>query len=247
MKKLTRYLMPRLADRFFVVSEYMMREFAQSGVPRERLRLLYNPIDTEAFRPSPEARQRLRAELGIAESQVLIGFLGRIDRRKGVFSLCEAVTAAMHRQPALHMLWVGNGGDTAEIRNHHIPPAHQDRHHFIGWTQQVAAIYPALDLVVMPSIAPETFGRVSAEAQACCVPVVCSDIGGLRETLQPQISGLLTAPGDAAALCDRILELVGDADRRRQMGDRGRQFVTAHFSATRVCDQFEKLLRGVAC
>ena len=245
MKKLTRYLMPRLADRFFVVSEYMMGEFARSGVPRKRLRLLYNPIDIDTFHPDPEARRRLRGELGIAESEVLIGFLGRIDHGKGVYSLCRAVAAAMSRQAALRMLWVGDG-DLAAMRAHHIPPEHLQRHHFIGWTQQVASIYPALDLVVMPSIAPETFGRVSAEAQACGVPVLCSDIGGLPETLQPQISGLLSAPGDAQALCHQILELVDDADRRRQMGDSGRRFVTARFSATQVCDQFERQLRGAS-
>ena len=242
MKTLTRYLIPRLADRFFVVSEYTRGEFARAGIPQERLQLLYNPIDTDTFRPDQAARARLRQTLGLEESDVLLGFLGRLVHGKGVFALCEAATAAMRQQPALHMLWVGDG-EQARMREHHIPSDLLQRHHFLGWTPDSALVYPALDLAVMPSIAPESFGRVSAEAQACGVPVLCSDIGGLRETLQPDISGVLSAPGDAESLCRSILELAADAGRRRQMGEHGRQFVNARFSTAQICHQFERVLR----
>lgn len=242
MKTLTRYLIPRLADRFFVVSEYTLGEFARAGVPKDRLQLLYNPIDTDTFRPNQKARALLRQALGLEQTNVLVGFLGRMVHGKGVYALCAAVAEAMRRQPALHMLWVGDG-DTDEMRDQHIPPEQLRRHHFLGWTADSASIYPALDLAVMPSIAPESFGRVSAEAQACGVPVLCSDIGGLPETLQPGISGVLSAPGDAASLCSHILELAADAYRRHEMGERGRQFVNARFSTAQICSQFERVLR----
>jgi glycosyltransferase involved in cell wall biosynthesis len=243
MKKLTRYLVPRLADRFFVVSEYVQGEFMRRGVPRQRLQLLYNPIDTEAFRPDPAARAQLRRQLGLGESEVLLGFLGRIVRSKGVFELAEAAALAMDRMLSLRLLWVGEGGDLPELLRR-IPPEHRPRHHFLGWSEAPAAIYPAMDLVVVPSIAPESFGRVSAEAQACGVPVLCSDIGGLRETLQPGLSGTLTAPGDIEALCEQILRLAADAEQRQRMGALGRHFVAGRFSTRQVCEQFARQLRG---
>lgn len=243
MKKLTRYFIPRLADRFFVVSEYIHGEFRRHGVPEHRLRLLYNPIDVERFRPDAAARARLRRQLGMTETDVLAGYLGRIVHSKGVFVLAEAAALAMERMAGLHLLWVGEGGDLDELRSR-IRPGHRARHHFMGWSQDPQAIYPALDLALMPSIAPESFGRVSAEAQACGVPVLCSDIGGLRETLQPELSGLLTAPGDAAALCERMLRLALDPGRRLRMGAQGRQFVAARFSSQQVCEQFTRQLRG---
>lgn len=245
MKKLTRYLIPRLADRFFVVSEYIRNEFLRRGVPRDRLQLLYNPIDLEAFKPDAEARARLRRQLGIGETEVLAGFLGRIVHGKGVFVLADAAALAMDRMLGLHLLWVGEGGDLEELRGRYIAPEHRARHHFIDWSADPGAIYPALDLVVMPSIAPESFGRVSAEAQACGVPVLCSDIGGLRETLQPELSGVLTVPGDAEALCEQMLRLAVDPERRRRMGTHGREFVEARFSSRQVCEQFARQLRSM--
>ena len=246
MKKLTRYFVPRLADRFFVVSEYVQNEFLRCGVPQHRLRLLYNPIDTETFRPDPAARARLRLQLGLDESQVMVGFLGRMVRSKGVFTLADAATLAMDRMLDLHLLWVGEGGDLAELRRRYLAPEHRGRHHFIGWSQDPAAIYPALDLVAVPSIAPESFGRVSAEAQACGVPVLCSDIGGLRETLLPDLSGVLTPPGDAEFLCEQMLRLAVDAEQRQRMGAQGRQYVVDHFSSQQVCEQFARQLRASA-
>lgn len=242
MKKLTRYLVPRLADRFFVVSEYARDEFLRHGMPQRRLQLLYNPIDTEIFKPDPAARARLRRRLGLDESQVLTGFLGRVVRSKGVFTLADAAAMAMDRMLSLHLLWVGEGGDLAELRERHIAPEHRGRHHFIGWSRDPGAIYPALDLAAVPSIAPESFGRVSAEAQACGVPVLCSDVGGLRETLLPDLSGVLIGAGDAEAWCGQILRLAVDAERRRRMGAQGRQFVDARFSTHQVCEQFARQL-----
>jgi glycosyltransferase involved in cell wall biosynthesis len=242
VKKLTRYLMPRLADRFFVVSEYVQNEFLRRGVPQRRLQMLYNPIDIERFKPDAEARARLRARLGLGEADVLAGFLGRIVHSKGVFVLADAAALAMDRMLGLHLLWVGEGGDLDELRDRHVAPEHRARHHFMSWSPDTSTIYPALDLAMMPSIAAESFGRVSAEAQACGVPVLCSDIGGLRETLQPGLSGVLTPPGDAESLCEQMLRLAVDAGQRQRMGAHGRQYVSARFSSQQVCEQFARQL-----
>jgi glycosyltransferase involved in cell wall biosynthesis len=97
-------------------------------------------------------------------------------------------------------------------------------------------------VIAVPSEYAEPFGRVSVEAQACGTAVVCSDAGGLPETLSPQVSGLLTRKGDAEHLTSAILELLRDSDRRRSMALAGRQFACANFSFEQIAHNVEALL-----
>ena len=106
----------------------------------------------------------------------------------------------------------------------------------------MAQLYPACDLIVVPSVGAETFGRVSVEAQSAGVPVVVTDAGGLRETLVPGETGLITAAGDSAALSAAVRELLADEERRERMGAAGREWVCAHFSFAQIARDFEALL-----
>ena len=98
-------------------------------------------------------------------------------------------------------------------------------------------------LPAFPSLAPETFGRVSVEAQDSEVPVLASRVGGVAETLDADVSGELLLPGDVAAWRDAILRLC-DAQRRQRMGQAGRQFVQRHFAGEAIAAQFVQLLQA---
>jgi glycosyltransferase involved in cell wall biosynthesis len=98
-----------------------------------------------------------------------------------------------------------------------------------------------MSMLAFPSIATETFGRVSVEAQAAGVPVLASDIGGIPETLQAGITGHLLPPGDLAAWREAILQLCDPAPRRL-MGLAARAHVQRHFSTPVIADQFLQIL-----
>jgi glycosyltransferase involved in cell wall biosynthesis len=99
-----------------------------------------------------------------------------------------------------------------------------------------------LDLLVAPSLYPEPFGRVSVEAQAAGVPVVCSTAGGLPETLLSGVTGFLVPPADSVALADAVLRLVRDRDLRREMGNAGASWVKSRFGLDTIARSFETLL-----
>lgn len=82
--------------------------------------------------------------------------------------------------------------------------------------EALARLYASADLCVLPS-SSETCGLVALEAMASGLPVVAADAGGLRESVRPNLNGLLVAPHDAAGFCDAIVALVLDAPRRRAM------------------------------
>jgi glycosyltransferase involved in cell wall biosynthesis len=241
-KKRSREVLARQSDRFVLVSEFQREDYRRQGMEVERASILYNPIETERFKRSPETRASTRARFGIAESTTLVSYVGRIVREKGVFTLFEASERFLAEAPEARMLWMGDGESMTELRSRIDASPQRARHIVAPWEPDISAIYPALDLLVAPSLYPEPFGRVSVEAQAAGVPVVCSTAGGLPETLLPGVTGLLVPPSDSVALADTVLRLIRDRALRREMGNAGASWVRARFGLDTIARSFETLL-----
>ena len=241
-KRRSRDLLSRRADRFILVSQFHRQDYQRQGMSVEHASVLYNPIDTERFRPSPAARTGARARLGFSDSDVVVGYVGRMIAAKGVLTLLDATQRFLAAEASARMLWVGDGEDSAALRAGATRSPHAGRHRFLGWEADLAALYPALDILAVPSLYPEPFGRVSVEAQAAAVPVVSSLAGGLPETFVADSTGIGVAPGDADGLASGILALIRDPQRRRLMGTAGRDWACSRFSLERIAADFERLL-----
>ncbi|RMH94171.1 glycosyltransferase family 1 protein [Lysobacter pythonis] len=235
--RFTRYWMPRLADRYFVVSEFARQRLISQGVPGRCLHISHNPIDTRRFRPDAEARRRLRQRLGMDEDTPLAGFIGRHTWCKGVSVLRQAVIETMHERPTMHMLWLGEGAELAATKAVVDAVGQAERHHFIAWQVDVEKVYSALDVLLCPSEIEETFGRVVAEAQACGVPVIARDRGGLSEAMADGRTGLLWRQNDAGSLASLLGGLLDDPDRRQAMSAAGVAWVT-RFCTSSVVEAF---------
>lgn len=243
-KPRTRELLSRRPERFILVSQFHREDYGRQGMGVEHASVLYNPIDTGRFRPSAAARERARAELGFTESDVVVGYVGRMIEAKGIFTLLDAAERFLANAASGQVLWVGDGEDVETLQARVAHSAHAGRHHFRGWQADMAALYPALDILAVPSLYPEPFGRVSVEAQAAGVPVVSSLAGGLPETFVPDGTGIGVEAGDADGLAAAILSLGRDPERRRRMGAAGRDWACARFSLERIAEDFERLLTG---
>jgi glycosyltransferase involved in cell wall biosynthesis len=231
-----------MAQRFIAVSEYARNAYLQWGIPPELVSISYNPVDVDVFKPDPVRRAQVRAEFGIPEDAIVMGFAGRVHAGKGVVHLMKAANEAMAVQPRLHALWVGAGVDEGRLQQMAAEQGLSGRHHFTGWVNDTERYYGAFSFLAFPSIKPETFGRVAIEAQASGVPVLGSDIGGIPETMQDQVTGYLIEPGNVSAWRDRILDLC-DEQRCRELGAAARSYVTEHFGNAAVARDFEALLR----
>ncbi|MBW4051885.1 MAG: glycosyltransferase family 4 protein [Proteobacteria bacterium] len=238
----TRELLSHRADRFILVSRFHREDYRRQGMSVERASILYNPIDTGRFGPSPAARVSARARLGFGDSDPVVGYVGRVIEAKGIFTMADAAERFLAAEPSARMLWAGDGEDAESLRARVARGAHASRHRFLGWEADLAALYPALDILAVPSLYPEPFGRVCVEAQAAAVPVVSSLAGGLPETFDPGRTGIGVEPGDAAGLAGAILALTRDPERRRRMGAAGREWACERFSLERIAADFEDLL-----
>ena len=242
MRPLTNFFIPRMASRFIVISRFMAKRFIARGVPAEHISVLYNPLNLEYFKPDPALRKATRHSLGYTDEDVVIGFIGAMHPDKGMFQLADAVNQAMSQVPNLKALWLGEGRAAGALENKLNAGGFASRHSRHGWTADVRPYYAAMDILAMPSVESDTFGRVSIEAQASGIPVLCSDIGGIPETLLPGDTGLLLPPGNIPVWRDAIVKLATDKKLSLQMAEQGRIWVTQQFSAPVISRQFTTLL-----
>jgi glycosyltransferase involved in cell wall biosynthesis len=183
-------------------------------------------LDTGVFRPG--RRGAARRQLGLADDAFVIcaGSYNLGERRKGGHVLRKALLEEAGLRDAVLLIFGGEAGPFEGLPQRVVAAGltHDE--------SMLAEIYCAADVFAMPSL-EEAFGQTALEAMACGVPVVGSDVGGIPDMVEPEITGLLVPPGDSAALGEAMVRLKADAARRASMGAAARQKAEAHFGLAR--------------
>jgi len=235
----------RLVRGVIVPSEYLRRRSIERGVPGACVAVLPNPIDAAHFVSHAQLRTKTRGSLGLAPDDVLLGFVGRIEPAKGVETLARALNEVMASQPRLHALWVGHGASEDELRALASASGFENRHHWMPWLDDVVPAYSAMDVLALPSVGSETFGRVLIEAQAHGIPVLGAANGGIPEALIDGQTGRLLAPGDVREWAEGIAAFVEDGELRARCGAQARRFAQ-RFASRHIARDFLRVLDGFA-
>ncbi len=145
-------------------------------------------------------------------------YVGRIDPRKGVATLLEAL-ASLPPEATLRIVGGGEAAHLGRLRELTTGLGLDGRVAFVGplARDELPAVYAAADAVVFPVLWEEPWGLVPLEAMACGRPVVATGTGGSAEYLRDGENCLLFAPGDAAQLAERLTRLAGDARLRTRL------------------------------
>jgi len=233
-------------DRVVAVSA-STRDFhaRRSGLPISRYTVIPNGVDAAAFARSDDDRRLLRGRWGLAEGQVLCAYVGRLDFEKGVDVLLSAASHLASRGQPIELVVAGDGRRRGLVENFMEHGEGGRRCRYLGFVQDIRGVLSAADLLVMPS-RWEGFGLAAAEAMACSLPVVASDVPGLRDVVVHGETGLLVAPADAIALADAIERLSGDAKMRSGMGRAGRKRVVKHYPIQAVIEAHQELYLSLA-
>jgi glycosyltransferase involved in cell wall biosynthesis len=195
-------------------------------------------------------RGDVRAELGVRDSDVLVGIFGRIVEWKGQREFVQAMLQAMARNPHLVAVIVGDVSDGPksyldEVRAIIDASPFADRFIVTGYREDVARFYAAIDIAVHASTLPEPFGMVIPEAMAAGLPVIATDAGGPREIVNHGVDGLRVPPSDVGAMADAILELSFDPARRQAMGARGKAVVARKFTIERNAESVRNVYEAL--
>lgn len=210
---------------------------------RTKLRVIPNGIDADAFAATAH-RGRLRAELGLPPDRLVVSLVGEVCRRKGQAVLLDAVAKLRADGAARDAVFLiaGEGSARAELEARAAAHGLADGTvRFLGFRDDVPDLLADTDLLVLPSF-EEGFPNTLLEGMALGLPVVSTPVDGIPELVVDGVTGVLTPPGDAPALATAIGALLGDAARRRALGEAGRARVRAEFADAKLMDAVEECL-----
>jgi glycosyltransferase involved in cell wall biosynthesis len=218
-------------------SESMRVEALTLGLaPAAKLHLLgegsSNGVDIVRFSPGPSG---VRDHLGLSREVPIVGFVGRLTRDKGLPELIEAFESILKAQPDARLLLVGWFDASEDALNDALRARILDhpRIHCTGFVADTAPYYRAMDLMVLPTWR-EGFPNVVLEAAATGIPVITTLSTGSRDSVVPEVTGLLIPPGYPEAISEAVLKLLRNPERRRRMGEAARAWVLEHFVDERV-------------
>lgn len=171
----------RLPEHWIVISTEMQRILRSRGGTQESA-VVFNGFDLQRFAQAP-TRAAARAALHLPEQALILGMVGRIEfQQKGHDRLLKVLPDLFRFFPQLHFVVVGDGPDRSHLESEIAQRGWSERVHLLPWTRQTELIYPALDLLVLPSRF-EGVPLVMLEALACGIPVCGTDRDGMREVL----------------------------------------------------------------
>ncbi|MBI4289355.1 MAG: glycosyltransferase [Chloroflexi bacterium] len=234
-----RWFMRTMADWIVAVSNEVKRQQMHDlGQQAERkIRVITQGLDTARFTPEVD-RGAIRHALGLPNEAPVVAMPARIQPEKGQAYFLAAAEIVVGEVPDARFLIVGDVAFgyprneeykrslLAQVKS---SPTLNARVEFLGFRTDLPAILAASDIIAHPSL-DEPFGRVPVEAMACGRPVVCTAVGGMRETVLDGITGILVPPRDPKALAEAILRLLKDRNLRERMGKAGRQRVLQDYS-----------------
>jgi glycosyltransferase involved in cell wall biosynthesis len=192
-----------------------------------------NGVDSDGlFDPDKfggETRKQIRLKHSIPIEALVLGYVGRIVREKGLGELIAAWAVLSQEYPMLHLLVVGPFEPQDALPLEAVNLLHRDpRIHLTGIDFNVPPLYAVMDLLALPSYR-EGFPVVPLEAAAMGLPVVATCIPGSIDAVQEGITGTLVKPGDASALANAIRTYLKDPKLRSSHGQAGRLRVLRYF------------------
>ncbi|MBD2325687.1 glycosyltransferase family 4 protein [Alkalinema sp. FACHB-956] len=242
--------------KFITVSQHTKQTWLQKpwvqSLGHPPIEVVYNSIDTEYFTPAsnqnPHPRQQLQQQWNLPTDHTLLAYAGRLDRRKGLENLLHGFAKFNATQPKSTLLIAGKPlldrpDYLKELQVLTQTLNIQANVRFLGHLTETRSLYQASDLVIMPSIWPEPFGRVIIEAMACGTPVIASHTGGIPEILTGEFAQTLFPPRNPAALADRIQQVLTWKQTDPLLSQRCRQHVQTHFSLTTNIAEIEGIFQ----
>lgn len=238
LRRIRRSYFARKVDRFLPVSEFLAEDLrSASRVHGTRITTIPNGVDCERFAPvNAEQRRLLRQHFYLHPDKPVIAFVGQIETHKGIVDFCEAMQR-MSTERDFQVVIAGAGAQLSSLIERY------PQWRWLGSVDSVEKVLAASDILVCPSRWQEAFGLVIAEAQACGVPVLGSNRGGIPEVIADQETGYLIPAANPDAICQRISDLLNNTALREQMSRAARDRALSLFSLDQQVERTVDLYR----
>ncbi len=232
-----------MVDAIVVNCEFLRRSLRdEEKVPDGMIRLCYNGVDTNLFRPASSPRPDV-----LRDASLVIGVVCALRPEKGLEVLLEAFAAAGHLPPGAKLAVVGSGPSLSKLQDRARELGVMSACVFEPATSRVADWLHAIDIFVLPSFS-EALSNSLMEAMACGCCVVASRVGGNPELVAHGETGMLFEAGDAVGLASILCALASDPQRRAGLASMASALMNSRFSlataARRMGEIYSDVLAG---
>lgn len=223
--------------------DYPPRLVRAFGFEQRRLSVVYNGVQVPARLPTAAERRAARRGLGLDEDEFVVAYVGRVSPEKGVRHLVEGFLDCA--SPA-RLLVAGDGADLEPMRALAAELGVASRTVFMGYVSDPVPVYLAADVLVVPSLWNEAFGRVVVEGMARGAVVVATTVGGMQEIFKDGSQGLHVPRADSPAIGRALRRLQSDRAELVRLSVAGFEHARSTFSVDRVCQQYSDLYAELA-
>jgi glycosyltransferase involved in cell wall biosynthesis len=210
----------------------------EEGLSPEKVRVIYNAVQVEAFRSI--SRQEGRRLLGLDERALVLGVVASLAPKKGHEDLFRALASVQNQLSGWVLLVAGAGGEQERLSSLAADMGFSANIRFLGVRSDIPAILASLDMLVHPSHT-ESMPNAVLEAMASGLPVVATSAGGTPEAIENGKTGLLVPPGSPDSLARAVLRLAGDAGLRYELGMSALEKVRHSFTPEQAADAYLSL------
>ena len=244
-RRLERWL-ARTSTSLVAVSPEVRDDLVALGVaPASKFTVVRLGIDLPGRVENDDAQRReARRQMGLRDEAFVVGWVGRMTAVKRTELVVRALQDLVARNVDAFVVLVGDGPDRDQLERY----AHElgviKRCLFLGYQEDVARFYDAIDVLVLPSINEGTPVSV-IEALAARRPAVATRVGGVPDVVRDGIDGFLVDADDRDALATRLAELAADPELRARMGEAGHARVIERYAVARLVDDVDKLYRSL--
>lgn len=233
-----------LSDRIITISERQRADIGHRFRIAGDGKIVVVPLGLELreLLVAPATEPHLRETQGIPIGDVVVGYVGRFVPVKDLGTLVRAFALALHQQPNLWLMLVGDGDSRRDVEAAARHAGVTGRTRLLGWNEDLPRIYAAMDVCAMSSLAEGTPVSI-IEAMAAGKVVAATNVGGVADVVEDGVTGVLTTPGDAAALASALVRLARDPEARQRMGAAGRERARNRYAVERLVRDIELLYR----
>jgi glycosyltransferase involved in cell wall biosynthesis len=223
-------------DAVVAVSDTMKKTLVSKGVPAGKVVTIENSVDLAPI--DPEEGKKVRRELGIPETGILIACAGRLSPERGLEFFMEAMAMAIKDNGNIYVIIAGDGPLKKLLEALSKNFGISERTRFLGFRDDIERILCATDVFISSSL-KDSFGMATVEAMASARPVISTDTGIASQIINGR-NGILVSQKDPVAIYKAVISLAADPHLREEMGKLARETVSLKFLKKAMINGYER-------
>jgi glycosyltransferase involved in cell wall biosynthesis len=235
----------KAADRIIAISDATRDYVLRLGAKPSKVKVIYNGVDLARFRPITGKREEMRKKLGIPQHAIVILTVRRLVYKNGIDTLIDAANIAVKKNPKIIFLVVGKGPDLESVKLQVAQLGIEPNFRLAGFVsdEELPSYYNVADLFVLPSKSGEGLPLVALEAMACGLPVIATNVGGIREVLSEDY-GKLVPPNQPELFAKAALDFaaVDFSSRKKELRAMMEEKFSWDANVERLVEIYEELI-----